>query len=82
VNDNGTMQGGDTSNPMTPYPGGCQATPMSPQIKALEFIFFDLSSCVDPQIPIPEPPPAPPAAGPPPPPVPVPPPPPPPPPPT
>jgi hypothetical protein len=26
VNDNGTMQGGDTSNPMTPYPGGCQAT--------------------------------------------------------
>jgi hypothetical protein len=81
VNDMGTMQGGDTSNANVPYPGGCMDTPMSPQIKALEFIFFDLSSCVQPEIPIPEPPPPPPSAGAPPPPVPVPPPPPPPPPP-
>ncbi len=81
VDDGGTMQGGDTSDPNTPYPGGCRDTPMSPQIKALEFIFFDLSSCVQPDTMMPEPPPPPPAAGAPPPPVPVPPPPPPPPPP-
>jgi hypothetical protein len=79
VDEGGTTQGGDTSNPNTPYPGGCRDTPMSPQIKALEFIFFDLSSCVEPDTVMPEPPPPPPAAGAPPP-VPVPPPPPPPPP--
>lgn len=36
----GTMTGGDTSAPTTPYPGGCKDTPMSPQLNALEFIFF------------------------------------------
>ena len=80
VTENGVMQGGDTSTPATPYPGGCRDTPMSPQIKALEFIFFDLSSCVTPEMAEPEPPPPPPLVGAPPPPVPVPPPPPPPPP--
>jgi hypothetical protein len=80
VTENGMMQGGDTSSPDTPYPGGCRDTPMSPQIKALEFIFFDLSSCVQPEIVEPQPPLPPPLIGAPPPPVPVPPPPPPPPP--
>jgi hypothetical protein len=75
-----TVQGGDTSNPMTPYPGGCSSNPMSPQIKALEFIFFDLAACVQPDTQKPDPPPPPPPTQTPPPPVPVPPPPPPPPP--
>jgi hypothetical protein len=80
VEEGGVTLGGDTSDPDVPYPGGCAATPMSPQTKALEFIFFDLSNCVQPDEEIPEPPP-PPMMGTPPPPVPVPPPPPPPPPP-
>jgi hypothetical protein len=52
----GQMQGGDTSDPGTPYPGGCSSNPMSPQIKALEFIFFDLSACVQPDFDEPTPP--------------------------
>ena len=53
--------GGDDSDPDKPFPSGCKPNMMSPQAKALEFLFFDLTSCVEPpntmpQPPIPQPP--------------------------
>ncbi len=54
--------GGDDSDVSKPFPigTGCKATDMSPQAKALEFLFFDLSACVLPDNTVPVPPPVPP----------------------
>lgn len=37
---------GSSSNLNTPFPGGCAAGDLTPQEKALAFIFFDISTCV------------------------------------
>lgn len=48
------VSSGSTSNPAVAFPGGCavdangQLAPMTPQEKALAFIFFDIASCVGP----------------------------------
>ncbi|MGH7436141.1 MAG: hypothetical protein ACRENE_10755, partial [Polyangiaceae bacterium] len=38
--------GGEVQSTVASIPTGCKAGPLSPQQKALEFLFFDLSACV------------------------------------
>ncbi len=40
--------GGDDSAPNKPFPSGCKNNGWTPQAQALAFLFFDLSSCVQP----------------------------------
>jgi len=40
------VSSGSSSAPGVPYPGGCNMGPLTPQEKALAFMFFDIASCV------------------------------------
>ncbi|MBN2194742.1 MAG: carboxypeptidase regulatory-like domain-containing protein [Polyangiaceae bacterium] len=52
-------EGAISRDPTAPFPTGCSADLLTAQGKALEFLFFDLSSCIEPPevIPVPPPPP-------------------------
>lgn len=39
---------GSSSNAGDPFPSGCSSAPMTPQEKALSFMFFDIASCIGP----------------------------------
>jgi len=41
------VSSGSSSKAGTPYPGGCSSQPLTAQEKALAFIFFDISSCIE-----------------------------------
>jgi len=61
IKDSVGATGGDKAGAANPFPSGCKMNETSPQGKALEFLFFDLSSCVEPPDttpvpPIPQPP--------------------------
>jgi hypothetical protein len=44
------MNVSSTSSPGTDIPTRCDVNPLTPQEKALAFIFFDISSCVGPVV--------------------------------
>jgi hypothetical protein len=46
----------DDSDPKYQFPNGCKASGLSGQAKAMEFLFFDLSACIQPDTTTPEPP--------------------------
>ena len=44
------VSGDSDSSPGTPFPGDCASSALTPQEKALAFMFFDIASCVGPPI--------------------------------